>query len=73
MNLANCVILDSLVMGAAMQVVFEEFGFKSFHCAPAPVFSLRRMTNLYPNLPAAQVSNKLGSRARVLWQPKCVA
>mmetsp|Transcript_22793 Transcript_22793/g.57969 ORF Transcript_22793/g.57969 Transcript_22793/m.57969 type:complete len:468 (-) Transcript_22793:233-1636(-) len=36
------------------QIVFEEFGFHSMHCAPAPVFSLRGMAAQSPGLPAAQ-------------------
>jgi len=42
------------VQAATEQIVFEEFGFNSFHSAPAPVFSLRRMAALHADLPAAQ-------------------
>jgi len=35
------------------QVVFEEFGFQAFYAAPATTFSLRRMAQLMPTLPAA--------------------
>lgn len=35
------------------QVVFEEFGFQAFYAAPATTFSLRRMAQLTPTLPAA--------------------
>lgn len=36
------------------QIVFEEFGFQSMHAAPAPVFSMRRMAQINPGLPANQ-------------------
>ena len=46
---------SELILNALLQIVFEELGVQSFYSAPAPIFSLRRAANLYPNVPANQV------------------
>jgi actin-related protein 6 len=36
------------------QIVFEEFGFRAYHSAPAPFFSMRRAPSLFPQVTANQ-------------------
>ena len=36
------------------QIVFEEFGFQSYHAAPAPFFSMRRAAALFPQVTGNQ-------------------
>ncbi|KAL6751380.1 Actin/actin-like protein [Haematococcus lacustris] len=61
LNTRDCGLLMSepvlnfpAIQNTTQQVVFEEFGFQSFHAAPAPSFSLQRMAAINPQLPAAQ-------------------
>mmetsp|Transcript_35953 Transcript_35953/g.80033 ORF Transcript_35953/g.80033 Transcript_35953/m.80033 type:complete len:419 (+) Transcript_35953:120-1376(+) len=42
------------VQAATEQIVFEEFGMRSFYAGPAPLFALRRSAAITPQLPASQ-------------------
>ncbi len=49
----------------SLQIVFEEFGFSSFYQAPAPVFSLNKASQLYPQVAANTVRKGLCWRVYV--------